>query len=500
MSFSFEKTVAQAIYRTGSTQPVETAHQPGLLLAGGATDNNDAMRWMLERADGGDVVVLRAGGSDGYNNYLYSALGVEVNSVTSIVIQSTEHANSDQVLDIVKHAEVVFIAGGNQWNYVDHWRGTRLQATLNELANRKKITIGGTSAGMAVLGQVVFSAENNTVWSSEALSDPYHWRMMLERDFLDIPLMEYTVTDTHYNRIQGDDMGRKGRHVGFLARMVADWDMPARGIAANEYTAVAVDGQGRARVFGDPAYDDYAYFLQAYGGPPETAESGKPLHWDRDARGLMVYRVKGDRQGSRWFDLADWINGHGGHWHHWFVRDGVLHESPPLDDEPWIRIEVWDAEEQRPVEGAEVSLIHHGNKTTPHYGLVNFRPLESGRAWDFVVMRQGYIPLEGSADLQDDNVALRVELVPGDATAANLPGAEPLFSVYPNPASGFIHIQSGKEIKEVCLISLTGQVIYREPVAGKQHTVQPGHLPEGLYLLQVVTAAGSTVQRVQLLR
>jgi cyanophycinase len=61
---------------------------------------------------------------------------------------------------------------------------------LNELINEKKITIGGTSAGMAVLGEVVFTAENNTIWSSEALEDPFHWRMKLERDFLRIPHME----------------------------------------------------------------------------------------------------------------------------------------------------------------------------------------------------------------------------------------------------------------------------------------------------------------------
>jgi cyanophycinase-like exopeptidase len=118
--------LSQSIYHTGSQEPVSTRHAAGVLLAGGATDNDDAMRWMLRQADGGDVVVLRASGSDGYNRYFFLSLAISVNSVTSIVITTAAHANSEEVIDIVKEAEVVFIAGGNQWNYVRHWRGTRL--------------------------------------------------------------------------------------------------------------------------------------------------------------------------------------------------------------------------------------------------------------------------------------------------------------------------------------------------------------------------------------
>ena len=36
---------------------------------GGASENDAAMAWFLERAGGGDVLVLRASGSDGYNDY-----------------------------------------------------------------------------------------------------------------------------------------------------------------------------------------------------------------------------------------------------------------------------------------------------------------------------------------------------------------------------------------------------------------------------------------------
>ncbi len=320
---------AQTFYHTGRTEPVQTDHRPGLLLAGGATDNDDAMRWFLEQADGGDIVVLRASGSDGYNNYLHSRLGVRVNSVTSIVITSSAQANDNEVIRVLQHAEAVFIAGGNQWNYVNDWRGTRLLETLHSLIHDKGITIGGTSAGMAVLGEVVFTAENNSIWSSEALEDPFHWRMKLERDFLQVPFMGQTVTDTHYDRLSGDGMGRKGRHVAFLARMTSDWQMQARGIACNEYTAVAVDHRGLAMVFGNPAQDHFAYFLQADGGAPEVCVEGEPLTWDRGGRALKVYKVQGTRDGSNTFNLSGWTSGRGGQWEYWSVVNGELLEEVP---------------------------------------------------------------------------------------------------------------------------------------------------------------------------
>jgi hypothetical protein len=42
--------------------------------------------------------------------------------------------------------------------------------TINKVA--VNIPIGGTSAGMAVLGKIVFTAEHDSVESQEALSDP----------------------------------------------------------------------------------------------------------------------------------------------------------------------------------------------------------------------------------------------------------------------------------------------------------------------------------------
>lgn len=316
-------TSAQIFYRTGSDENIETEPIFGILLAGGQTDNDDGMAWLAELANGGDVVVLRANDSDGYNNYIFSGLGVQVNSVTSIVIQSQEEANNPDVCDAVENAELIFIAGGNQWNYYSHWMETCLQGALNAHVNEKSAPIGGTSAGLAVLGEVAFIAENGSVWSQEALSNPYHFRVTLANDFLDLPFMQEIVTDSHYDDIYGDGNNRHGRHFAFMARMITDWAMDAKGIGVEEYTAVAVDENGLARVFGHPSYDDYAYFLKA-NHEPEVCEDGQPLTWYHEKKAVSVYKLKGDFSGSGTFDLTNWQNGEGGDWFYWYAQNGNL--------------------------------------------------------------------------------------------------------------------------------------------------------------------------------
>jgi cyanophycinase-like exopeptidase len=104
------------------------------------------------------------------------------------------------------------------------------------LQNRN-IVIGGTSAEMAILGSHYFSAENGTVTSSAALSNPYAPKATIDSTpFLAINYLENVVTDTHY-----DDPDRKGRHMVFLARMFQDCGLNALGIACDECTAVLLE-------------------------------------------------------------------------------------------------------------------------------------------------------------------------------------------------------------------------------------------------------------------
>lgn len=310
-------------YATGSTTDVNTNHEAGICLMGGRSENDEAMTWFLERTDGGDVVVLRASGSDGYNNYFFNDLGVTINSVTTFVIDNENGAIDPYVLGKVADAEAIWLAGGDQRNYVNYFKDNAMETTLNNFINIKQGVIGGTSAGMAILGSSYFSAENGTVDSDVALSNPYHPRVTIgSDDFLDIPFMENTITDTHF-----ENRDQEGRASVFLARMIADNNVRSFGIACNEFTAVCVDSAGEARVYGEIPAEDVAFFMQANCTPdyaPETMIDQTPVTWDRNGEAIKVYKIAGDYGAPNSFDLTDWETASGGVWENWSIDNGVL--------------------------------------------------------------------------------------------------------------------------------------------------------------------------------
>jgi cyanophycinase-like exopeptidase len=312
-------------YFTGNANDFLTTPLGGVCLMGGATEDDEAMKWFLNRANGGDILVLRASGADGYNNYLYSELGVSVNSVETIVFNSASASNDAYIHQKINQAEAIWITGGNQWNYISYWRNTAIDSLINKAIAERNIVIGGTSAGMAIQGSHYFTAENNTVSSAAALQNPFNTNVTVSSSpFLQVPYMQNIITDTHY-----DNPDRRGRHSVFLARILVDEGIQARGIACDEYTAVCIDDSGIARVYGGhPTYDDNAYFIQVNceieNNVPENCTNGNPLTWNQGGAALKVYAVKGTSTGANTFDLNDWQTGIGGEWQHWSVNNGVF--------------------------------------------------------------------------------------------------------------------------------------------------------------------------------
>jgi hypothetical protein len=129
-------------YFTGNPTNVTTTPQFGVCLMGGATENDNAMIWLLNKANGGDVVVLRSSGSNGYNDYFYSQLGVAVNSVETLVITSVAGATNPYVLDKVSKAELIWFAGGDQWDYISFFKDNAMETLLNNHVNVKNAPIG----------------------------------------------------------------------------------------------------------------------------------------------------------------------------------------------------------------------------------------------------------------------------------------------------------------------------------------------------------------------
>ena len=98
---------------------------------------------------------MRARGDDDYNPYVKKLC--KANSVATLILADREAAEDPAVAEIIRKAEVVFIAGGDQANYLRGWKGTPVQTAINDDIAAGK-PIGGTSAGLAVQGEFVYGA------------------------------------------------------------------------------------------------------------------------------------------------------------------------------------------------------------------------------------------------------------------------------------------------------------------------------------------------------
>lgn len=304
----------------GDAADVSRSTVGGTMLMGGGTDVDAAMQWMIAKSGGGDFLILRATGTNAYNTYVYNDLG-GVNSCETLLINSRTLANDPQVEAKIRAAEAVFISGGNQANYVNFWKDTKVEDALNYLRNVKQCPIGGTSAGNAIAGASYYSALLGSVTSAAALANPYNQDMTLGRDdFLNQPYLANTITDTHF-----DNPDRRGRLVTFMARLNKDYGIVPRGIGVDEKTAVCIEPSGLGKVFGTGT----AFFLQqnSSSGTPERCVSGSSLDWYRSTRAVKVYKANGTTTGANTFNLATWSGGTGGSSQYYYVDKGTLKTS-----------------------------------------------------------------------------------------------------------------------------------------------------------------------------
>jgi cyanophycinase len=299
-------------FRLGNTEDVQTKPVAGIAMMGGGSDLDEAFRWLCNKGNGGDFLILRARGDDDYNSYVNKLC--KTNSVATLIIPDREAAEDPAVAEIIRKAEVVFIAGGDQANYIRGWKGTPVESAINDGIAAGK-PIGGTSAGLAVEGEFVYGAlgdkpDDKDLASTDVLANPYFERVTLARDFLKIPHLENLITDSHFAK-----RDRMGRTLGFLARMMKDgWSQSPREVAIDEKSAVLVEADGKATVVGT---GKGAYFLRPTLAP-EVCEKGVPLTF----RGISVFRVKAGGH----FDLTSWT-GDGGTAYSLSVEHGKIEST-----------------------------------------------------------------------------------------------------------------------------------------------------------------------------
>ncbi len=339
-------------YATGNVNAVVSAPSshptPSFVLMGGGPDVDPAFRWLIQRAgikpgSGGRFVVIRASGQDGYNPYVYysdealstsatvsdlwvGGASLGVSSVETLVIPSVKAANDPAVNAILSKANVVFIAGGDQSHYIRFWKGTALEQTLKNLMTRN-IPVGGTSAGLAVLGQFDYSALYKSATSELSMQDPYYKDitfdpspLSLQGGFIAPPALDSLIFDSHF-----DSRDRMGRFISFISRIVAPTTAPggtfgcsggvlpasssgnktARGIGISVETALLVQGNGvgspvtARRVSNPSATSESAVYFVRPSVAPTVCKPKTPLT-------ISTVEVRKLADSQTVFNLTDW--------------------------------------------------------------------------------------------------------------------------------------------------------------------------------------------------
>jgi beta-aspartyl-peptidase (threonine type) len=244
--------------------------QPGLLLMGGGDRNFDAMRWFMNKAGNGHIVILRASLGGQIGEEFFNKIG-GIQSAETFVFKDRESSSDPKIIAAIRHADGIFIAGGDQARYVRYWRGTPVAKALDDHVRAGK-PLGGTSAGLAIQGEYLYGAmDGGSITSPRALADPLGDGNTIETGFLNFPLLEGVVTDTHFS-----ERARLGRLVAFLAKSE---ELAARsliGLGVDERAAVAVEGDGTARVYATAAGAG-ATVVHGGFGRKQTADSAMKL-------------------------------------------------------------------------------------------------------------------------------------------------------------------------------------------------------------------------------
>lgn len=263
----------------------ESQTEGGLMLMGGGGLVDEAFRWFLKKAGGGRIVVLSA--YDGksatgetltstpktpfdYGKYLLETLG-GCESVERIVFKHRLASSDPEVLKVIRQADGIFLGGGAQWRYADFWKGTPVAEAMDAHVRAGR-PLGGSSAGLAVLGDWCYTAHLSARVTGEiALNDPQDPRLTFEPDLLHFDILRGVITDTHFSNRK-----REGRLMTFLARFsIAEPAAPLVGIGVDEKTALCLEADGRGRVMTTAA--EGRAWLYVPKQAPEPMVAGKPL-------------------------------------------------------------------------------------------------------------------------------------------------------------------------------------------------------------------------------
>lgn len=210
--------------------------QGKIMIVGGGTENyndwsNIPYTWAVDQSANKKVAIVSFSTESSWLPNYFISLGAA--AAKNFRIHTSALANSQATYDSLMAYDVIFFKGGNQANYYLTYKNSKVQDAVTDNFNSGGV-IAGTSAGLAILSGVVYTAENGTAYSDDCLKNIFHSSITLKNDFIN--LMPGYIFDSHFI-----ERGRLARLLAFMARWKHDTNEDITGIGVDDMTAFCID-------------------------------------------------------------------------------------------------------------------------------------------------------------------------------------------------------------------------------------------------------------------
>ena len=216
-------------------------------VGGGSEDYNNwsdaPYSWVVQKSDSGKIIIIDVADATSWLPTYFMSFGADTSY--NKTISTIADANLQETYDELITAKAIFLRGGDQWDYIRLWKGTKVDSAINYVFQNGGV-IAGTSAGAAVLGDVDFSAQSGSAYPDDALQNPFHSRMKFENNFLN--LIPNVLFDTHFI-----ERARHGRLIAMLYNQHFTVGRDLIGAGIDDRTAICISPDGVGEVMGSGA-------------------------------------------------------------------------------------------------------------------------------------------------------------------------------------------------------------------------------------------------------
>jgi cyanophycinase len=241
------KTIKRQSYlynKIGQSRNVVSQPDKLYLLLGGGKNERHGFVSFLDAANGGDVVVISAK-SELFHRYTHDLWNIakesniDLDSVETISFLNRDAGSDDFIIRKIKNAEAIFFTGGDQSKYLNRIKGTKAHTAIIEKV-KNGFPFAGTSAGLAIMGEYIFSAKYGGLTSRYVLLNPHADEVAIEKGFLGADLLGDLITDTHFTQRK-----RAGRLMGFMFRAQYDYKLKSLyGVGVDEQSSLVISNKG----------------------------------------------------------------------------------------------------------------------------------------------------------------------------------------------------------------------------------------------------------------